>query len=135
MFSVASDDFSLLIIVELMFSIAPGDFLLLTNQLTFNPGNGLQRDCATITVGSNTILEDDESFSVELTTTDPDVTISPNTAVVTITDDESKYLCLTSLVIKIADGGSQRCEKTLDSGDRYLCSLPVCITPPFIQIY
>ena len=84
-----------------MFSIAPDDFLLLTNQLTFNPGIGLQRDCATITVGSDTILEDDESFSVVLTTTDPDVTMSPSTAVVTLTNDDSKYLCLTSLVIKI----------------------------------
>ena len=82
-----------------MFSTAPDDFLLPANQLTFNPGNGLQRDCATITVTSDTILEDDESFSVMLTTTDPDVTISPNTAVVTLTNDDSKYLCLTSLVI------------------------------------
>ena len=89
-------------------SIAPDDFSLPTTQLTFNPGNGLQRDCATIMVGSDTILEDDKSFSVELTTTDPDVTISPNTAVVTITNDDSKYLCLTSLVVTIADGGGQR---------------------------
>ena len=88
-----------------MFSVATGDLLLLTNQLTFNPGSGLQRDCATITVGSDTILEDDESFSVVMTTTDPDVTISPNIAVVTITDDDSK---LTSLVITITDGASQR---------------------------
>ena len=92
-------------LVELMFSVANGDLLLLTNQLTFNPGSGLQQDCATITVGSDTILEDDESFSVVMTTTDPDVTISPNTAVVTITDDDSK---LTSLVITITDGASQR---------------------------
>ena len=88
-----------------MFSIAPGDFLLVRNQLTFNPGSGLQRDCATITVGSDTTLEDDESFSVVLTTTDPDVIISPNTAVVTITNDDSKYLCLTSLVITITNEG------------------------------
>ena len=79
-----------------MFSIAPGDFSSLVDQLTFNPGSGLQRDCATITVVSDTTLEDDESFSVVLTTTDPDVIISPNTAFVTITNDDSKYLCLTS---------------------------------------
>ena len=91
-----------------MFPTAPGDFLLLTNQLTFNPGNGLQQDCATIMIGSDTILEDDESFSMELTTTDPDVSISPSTAVVTLTNDNSKYLCLTSLVVTIADGGGQR---------------------------
>ena len=91
--------------MELVFSVAPGDFQSLMDQLTFNSGSGLQRDCATITVGSDTILEDDESFSVVLTTTDPDVTISPNTAVVTITDDGSK---LTSLVITITDGASQR---------------------------
>ena len=79
--------------MELVFSIAPGDFLSLVDQLTFNPGSGLQRDCATITVGSDTILEDDESFSVVLTSTDPDVTINPNTAVVTLTNDDGKYLC------------------------------------------
>ena len=78
--------------MELVFSIVPGDFLPLIDQLTFNPGNGLQRDCATIMVGSDTILEDDESFSVVLTTTDPDVTISPNTTVVTLTNDDGKYL-------------------------------------------
>ena len=94
--------------MELVFSIAPGDFLSLVDQLTFNPGSGLQRDCATITVGSDTILEDDESFSVVLTSTDPDVTINPNTAVVTLTNDDGKYLCLTSLVITNADGRGQR---------------------------
>ena len=80
--------------MELIFSIAHEDFLLLTNQLTFNPGNGLQEDCATITVMNDTILEGDENFSVVLTTTDPDVTISPNTTVVTVTNDDSKYLFL-----------------------------------------
>ena len=86
-----------------MFSTAPDDFLLLTNQLTFNPGSGLQQDCATITVVSDTILEDDERFSVVLTTTDPDVTIDPNTTVITLNNDDSKYLCLTSLVIAITN--------------------------------
>ena len=46
--------------MELVFSVAPGDFQSLMDQLTFNSGSGLQRDCATITVGSDTILEDDE---------------------------------------------------------------------------
>ena len=91
--------------MELVFSAAPGDFLLVRNQLTFNPGSGLQRDCATITVVSDTTLEDDESFSVVLTTTDPDVIISRNTTVVTITNDDSKYLCLTSLFITITNNG------------------------------
>ena len=89
--------------MELVFSIAPGDFSSLMDQLTFNPGSGLQRDCATITVGSDTTLEDDESFSVVLTTTDPDVSISRNTTVVTITNDDSKYLCPISLVVKITN--------------------------------
>ena len=80
--------------MELVFSAAPGDFLLVRNQLTFNPGSGLQRDCAAITVGSDTILEDDESFSVVLTTTDPDIIrFGPNITVVTITDDDSKQSC------------------------------------------
>ena len=92
--------------MELVFSIAPaGDFSSLMDQLTFNSGSGLQRECATITVGSDTTLEDNESFSVVLTTTDPDVIISQNTAVVTIINDDSKYLCLTSLVITITNEG------------------------------
>ena len=73
-----------------MFSVAPGDFSLLTEQLTFNPENGSQRDCAIIMVENDLTLEDDESFSVILTTTDPDVIIAPNLTVVTITDDDSK---------------------------------------------
>ena len=106
-----------------MFSIAPaGDFLSLVDQLTFNPGSGLQRDCATITVGNNTTLEDDESFSVVLTTTDSDVIISQNTAVVTITNDDSKYLCLTSLVITITNEG-----RWLKQAG-YVCSIPPHLT-------
>ena len=73
-----------------MFSVAPGDFSLLTEQLTFNPGNDSQRDCAIIMVENDLILEDDESLSVVLTTTDPDIIIGPNLAIVTITDNDSK---------------------------------------------
>ena len=93
-------------LVELLFSIAPGDFSSLVDQLTFNPGSGVQQDCATITVVSDITLEDDESFPVVLTTTDPDVIVSRNTAVVTITNDDSKYLCLTFLVITITASAS-----------------------------
>ena len=73
-----------------MFSVAPGDFSLLTEQLTFNPGNGSQQDCAIIMVENDLTLEDDERFSVVLTTTDPAITISPNLTVVTIINDDSK---------------------------------------------
>ena len=89
--------------MELVFSIAPGDFSSLMDQLTFNSGSGLRQECATITVGSDTTLEDDESFSVVLTTTDPNVSISRNTTVVTITNDDSKYLCPISFVVKITN--------------------------------
>ena len=41
-------------------------------------------------VENDLTLEDDESFSVVLTTTDPGITISPNITVVTITNDDSK---------------------------------------------
>ena len=81
----------LLAVRFVLFSVAPGDFSLLTEQLTFNSGNGSQRDCAIIMVENDLILEDDESFSVVLTTTDPDIIrFSPNITVVTITDDDSK---------------------------------------------
>ena len=84
----------LLAVRFVLFSVAPGDFSLLTEQLTFNPGNGSQHDCAIIMVENDLILEDDESFSVVLTTTDPDIIrFGPNITVVTITDDDSKQSC------------------------------------------
>lgn len=72
--------------------LAPGDFLPLMDQLTFDPGDDTSQDCATVFIENDVILEDVERFSVILVTTDPDVSIRPDSAAVTITDDDSKCL-------------------------------------------
>ena len=41
-----------------------------------------------ITINNDTLFEDDETFSVSLETDDPAVMLSPNTATVTIVDED-----------------------------------------------
>ena len=69
----------------------PGDYAQPTpTDLTFLPGTTLQ--CASISISDDAILENDESFSVQLTSTDPAVTLSPSasSATITIGNDDSK---------------------------------------------
>ena len=46
--------------------------------------------CSSIPIVDDTILENDEVFSVQLSTLDPDVNLTPSTATVTIEDDDSE---------------------------------------------
>ena len=41
-----------------------------------------------ITINNDALLEDDETFSVNLETNDPAVILSPDTAIVTIVDED-----------------------------------------------
>jgi len=61
-------------------------------ELTFLPGTAER--CANISISNDTILEDDELFSVQLDTTDQAVTLSPSSADVTIGDDDGKSLSI-----------------------------------------
>ena len=62
-------------------------------ELTFLQGTSQQ--CANISISDDAILENNEFFSVQLTTTDQAVTLSPSSATVTIGDDDSKlFLCI-----------------------------------------
>jgi len=61
-------------------------------ELTFLPGAAER--CASISISNDTILEDDELFSVQLDTTDQAVTLSPGSANVTIVDDDGKSLSI-----------------------------------------
>ncbi len=47
-------------------------------------------ECEAIFINNDVILEDDEELSVFLTTSDPDITIWPNIATLSIVDDDSK---------------------------------------------
>jgi len=43
--------------------LAPGDFLPLMDQLTFDPEDDTSQDCATVFIENDVILEDVERFS------------------------------------------------------------------------
>ena len=72
------------------------DFASLVDlPLTFDPGAGILQECANISITSDEILEEDEAFDVVLTTNDTDVMIRPNSATVTIVDDDGMPSCCT----------------------------------------
>ena len=64
------------------------DFTRVTAQLTFQATVTLQ--CSSISIMDDTILENDEVFSVQLSTLDPDVNLTPSTATVTIENNDSE---------------------------------------------
>ena len=70
------------------------DFIPFTSDLVFQAASAdldlLQ--CTNITIMDDEFLEDSETFSVELNTTDSGVTISTSVANVTIMDNDSKYI-------------------------------------------
>ena len=65
------------------------DFTLIQMSLTFVQGTVIQ--CVEIPIMDDITLENDESFSVSLGTTDEAVNILQDQAVVSITDDDSMY--------------------------------------------
>lgn len=65
----------------------PSDFTASTIEpLTF--GSGSTRECATIVIMNDTVLENSEEFSVLLSTADSDVDLGLTSASVTIGDDD-----------------------------------------------
>ena len=64
-------------------------------ELTFL--QGISQQCASISISDDSILENDELFSVQLTTTNQAVTLSPSSAIITIGDNDSRSfsLCIT----------------------------------------
>ena len=61
-------------------------------SLTFDGSN--TRECSEVPITDDNIYEDDETFSVTLTTGDEDVTLEPDSGVVTITDDDGGLNCV-----------------------------------------
>lgn len=57
-------------------------------SLTFEVGAGSLVQCRTVTIIDDTVVEDSEQVSVILVTVDPDITIQPSSAPITIIDDD-----------------------------------------------
>ena len=69
---------------------APGDYNSGTRTFTLNPQR--LQDCYTVMPVNDNILENDEDFTMVLSTTEMRVIINPALATVTIIDDDSEYL-------------------------------------------
>ena len=68
---------------------ASGDFFGISDrELTFQ--SAAVEQCTQIGIEDDTILENNETFSVQLSTLDPDVNLTLSTATVTIEDDDSE---------------------------------------------
>ena len=67
------------------------DYVSTSVTLTFDESS--TRVCSDISITPDDIYEGDETFSVTLTTGDGDVTLEPDSGVVTITDDDGGICC------------------------------------------
>ena len=65
------------------------DYTSITVTLIFDGSN--TRQCNEVAITDDNIYEDDETFSVTLTTGDEDVTLEPDNGIVTITDDDGSF--------------------------------------------
>ena len=67
----------------------PGDYTeVISRQLSFQPGT--TQLCAPINITDDAILEDSETFSVQLNTTDQAVILDPISSTITILDSDSE---------------------------------------------
>ena len=74
--------------------IDPSDFPSTTHDIIFSPDNRTSRyECEYFTIYDDSISEEDETFSITLTSDDPAVVIDEecDEATVTIVDDDSTY--------------------------------------------
>ena len=83
--------YSLLLYDFPFISTAQTDFELnpIRVQRTFQPETANQSQCINITIRSDVVLEDDESFFVVLDSSEPRIILNPNASVVTILDNNS----------------------------------------------
>ena len=70
----------------LLSSPAPGDYDAVVEFLTFSAS--VNRICRNVSTVEDAILEEDEDFTLTLTTTDGSVDLNPDEATVTIIDDD-----------------------------------------------
>lgn len=71
----------------------PDDYISVSSvELTFHPATATEPHCEDIQIRNEEILENEERFSIFLTSSDSAIDISPSTATVTIQNDDSKLL-------------------------------------------
>ena len=82
-----NDDYTF--IVTILHTAAPDDYSAQQNPLTFTPGVNVS--CATVVpIVDDAVLEDNQTFSVVLSTEDPNVSLDPASATVTIVNNDGE---------------------------------------------
>ena len=81
--------------------VAPGDYTALTN-ITVTIAAGEMMNCSTVMVVNDTLLEEDETFTIMLTSSDTGVNLGNNQTTITIIDDDCKrFLTITHVDISL----------------------------------
>ena len=84
---------SMQIIITILHTAAPDDYSVLQNPLTFTPGVNVS--CTTVVpIIDDTVLEDNQTFNVVLSTEDSKVLVDPASATVTIIDNDGEIAYL-----------------------------------------
>ena len=79
-----------MISVQIYFVPANVDWVLSTSQIEFHTGGSVQK-CGCIEVINDAIIEDTESFGIEISTSAPGVIVAePSQVVIEIEDDEGE---------------------------------------------
>jgi len=89
--SLVYSDAQYLMFVHVDISAAGMDFNTTSAVLIFNAS--ISRQCESVTILNDIILENNETFFVQLESTDPAVNITLGSAPVTIFDDDCEYGC------------------------------------------
>jgi len=80
---------TMLVLVTVCDCVAgPSDYTGVSRQLSFQPGG--TELCTAINIINDVILEDSETFSVQLTATDQAVILNPSSATVSIIDNDGE---------------------------------------------
>ncbi len=93
-----------------LFHVADIDYVPVNRTLLFGPG--VVKQCTKVFIEEDGVTEISEVFTVELSTSDPDVILDPGSANVTILGNDSKfvwhqqvYMILTTITINGCNAG------------------------------
>ena len=75
--------------ISFSLTVGGSDYTSLSTDLTFNSVTTSRM--ATVATSTDTVIEDEETFTLALTENDDAVDVMPQSATVTITDQTSKY--------------------------------------------
>ena len=75
--------------LHISYGIAPVDYVATSMDFTFGPR--ISRHCVNVTIVNDNLPEGDEVFYLTINTTDPNVNLNPNEAMVVISDTNSKF--------------------------------------------